>query len=915
MVVSAARSGPSVVGREAELFEVAAFLDERPVAPAALVVEGDAGIGKTTIVRAALERAQHAGLRVLIARPAAGEAELPFAGLGDLLAGVGDDAVGALAAPQREAIDAAVGRSDGAVNEYALSRGVLELLRTWAVGGDVLLVVDDAQWLDRPTSAALAFALRRLGSVPLRALIAVRRANGAAAEPPLGVAEWEMLRRLVLGPMSATELGAVLRNRLGEQLPRPRLEALHQASGGNPMFALELARQGNGWPVAGATLTGAVAERLRTLDPEAWRTVSYAAAALRPSADLLVQGGVSRAELRMALASGVLEAEGDRLRFAHPLLGSVAYELLLVDERREIHARLAEVAVDTVERGHHLARSATGASDAVAEALAGAAETAAGRGDHAGAATLLLRAAELSPDGEGDAASLWKLSAAGELELAGDVEAAAVLCRRLIDHLPAGVLRARARQRRVSIGMGMSYDEGLAELELALNEAADDVATQIELHCEMSAIGCGTCRLEHALAHARIAIELAERAGATTTVVDGLCILGFAESMLGLGVTDAARQAFARWDGTIGALNSPRMNLACACLAATEFDEAETLFIDEIARAQELGLEPIEVVARGHLAETQTRAGRWVDALANARLALEHAQQASEQQVITATSAIFATIEALLGRHAEARIHSRQSLAEAEAIDDFWWMVAPRAVLGLLELTEGGSQAAVDVLEPAWELMLERGLGDLSIFPVAQVLGEALVAVGRPDDALAVAERLRGCPVGEQPWCRMMASRLEALVASARGDDAAARSALESALEACAELPEPFEWARTLHIKGRVERRARNWGAARAAFVEALERFDILGAARWAENTTADIARLPGRRPADTQALTTREREIAELAASGLTNREVAARLFVSPSTVEANLSKVYAKLGVRSRTELAGRLNRPAGT
>ena len=247
MVVSE-RSSPSVVGREDELAAVAAFLDAEPLGPAALVVEGDAGIGKTTIVRAALEHAQRAGLRVLIARPAAGETELPFAGLGDLLPGVGDDALGALAAPQREAIEVALGRSHGAVNEYALSRGVLELLRAWAVGGDVLLVVDDAQWLDRPTTSALAFALRRLGSVPLRALIAVRRENGAAAaaEPPLGVAEWEVLRRLIVGPMSVTELGAVLRHRLGEQLPRPRLEALHQSSGGNPMFALELARQGNG---------------------------------------------------------------------------------------------------------------------------------------------------------------------------------------------------------------------------------------------------------------------------------------------------------------------------------------------------------------------------------------------------------------------------------------------------------------------------------------------------------------------------------------------------------------------------------------------------------------------------------------------------------------------------------------------
>lgn len=119
-------------------------------------------------------------------------------------------------------------------------------------------------------------------------------------------------------------------------------------------------------------------------------------------------------------------------------------------------------------------------------------------------------------------------------------------------------------------------------------------------------------------------------------------------------------------------------------------------------------------------------------------------------------------------------------------------------------------------------------------------------------------------------------------------------------------MPEPFEHARTLHILGRVERRARRWGSARAALVDALERFDQLGAALWAERVAADLASLPGRRPMREGGLTAREREIAELVASGLSNKEVAARLFVSLRTVEANLSKVYAKLNVRTRTELA---------
>jgi DNA-binding NarL/FixJ family response regulator len=151
-----------------------------------------------------------------------------------------------------------------------------------------------------------------------------------------------------------------------------------------------------------------------------------------------------------------------------------------------------------------------------------------------------------------------------------------------------------------------------------------------------------------------------------------------------------------------------------------------------------------------------------------------------------------------------------------------------------------------------------------------------------------------------------MAGRCEALVASARGDHDCARAALDAALAAHDELPEPFERARTLHLQGRIERRARNWAAARSALTEALTEFDALGAARWAEKAAADLARLPGRRPSSTGELTQTESNVAALVAQGLSNKEVAARLFVSVRAVEANLSRIYAKLGIRSRTELA---------
>src|SRR5262249_6055405 len=156
-----------------------------------------------------------------------------------------------------------------------------------------------------------------------------------------------------------TELGALLRERLAEQLPRPSLEALRRASGGNPMFAFELAREagGGGAGRPAPTLSAALASPLRTLDQPSRTATSFSAAALRPSPDLLLRGGVTRRELRSAIAAAVLEVEGERLAFVHPMLGAVAYEELLPDERREIHGRLATASTDIVERGHHVSRS------------------------------------------------------------------------------------------------------------------------------------------------------------------------------------------------------------------------------------------------------------------------------------------------------------------------------------------------------------------------------------------------------------------------------------------------------------------------------------------------------------------------------------------------------------------------------
>lgn len=557
-----ARTRSTVVGRELELAAVD-WLLEPGRGQAALVLSGEPGIGKTTIVRAALERAASASLQVFVARPTAGEMDLPYASLGDLLAGVRNEALGALAAPQRDAIGSALGRqeSEDSVGKHALSRGVFELLRVQGAAGDLLLVIDDVQWLDRPTEAALSFALRRLDSVPVRVLLARRGETASVAELPLGLAEWPSARQVEIGPLSATDLGALIREGLDEQWSRPRLEWLSEISGGNPMFALELARRGlHGHELpALQSLPAALRDRLGQLDPAAQEILTGMAACLRPTPDILFASGFDATALKAALSAGIVELAEGRLSFTHPLLGAAAYELTLPDERRAVHLRLAAAASDPVEQGHHVSRSAIAPDDDAAATLERAAGQAANLGDHGGAAAFLLRAAELAADPESEVANGRRLRAASELYLAGDIEAAVDVCRNLRSRLPPGPLRAQVRklQSYCLTGSAMSYGEAIHELRAGLDEALGDDELMAELHIDIAEIACGMCLLGEAVSHARQAIELAEAIGAVDASTAALCGLGFAESMLGFGVSSAARDAFARWDGTIAGAASP----------------------------------------------------------------------------------------------------------------------------------------------------------------------------------------------------------------------------------------------------------------------------------------------------------------------------------------------------------------------
>src|SRR4051794_23015477 len=464
------------IGRGDELREVFAVLDDDAPGARAIVLCGEAGIGKTTLWRAGARHAGEAGPRTLVSQPAESEAGLPYAALGDLFTTVTDDDLARLPPRQRAAVGAALARveSAGSLDPHAVARGAVDLLGTLASNGPLVIAVDDVQWLAAPPAAALTFALRRLESSPLRVLLSLRTESG---DSPLDLGSWERPpQRLDVGPLSPTELGGLLRDALGEEVSRPRVEQLARASGGNPLFALELPRQPAAAGGAPASLAQTLAERIRELGPPGHTAVTTAAAALQPSIDLLLDAGVSESGIRSALDAGIFVRDGDALSFAHPLLASAAYETLLPSERRDVHARLAAVSTGPIERAHHVSRSTAAPSIEAARTLDEGARVAAELGDHAGAAAFLLRAAELSPGPADEAVGLRRARAAAELEAAGDIEAAADLARAVRDELAAGLPRALARQTLVSsaIGATMRYEEALSELSLALADAGGD---------------------------------------------------------------------------------------------------------------------------------------------------------------------------------------------------------------------------------------------------------------------------------------------------------------------------------------------------------------------------------------------------------------------------------------------------------
>ncbi len=642
--------------------------------------------------------------------------------------------------------------------------------------------------------------------------------------------------------------------------------------------------------------------------------VARAVAALAEPTVPLVESAVGRrfdAGLAETLTTRILELDGERLRFTHPLLGSAVAARQTPKRRRSLHARLATIAPTTEERAHHLGLAASQPNGEVAAVVERAAENARARGAPAAAAELAELAVRLTPAEDVDDARRRVLELADRLSAAGDADRAISLLEQALEGAPAGPMRAAMLTRLA--GAVASLDDLRSAIDLsreALAEVEGDAALEAEIHLSLAGLVSITEEHHSGLTHAELAVEAASRAGDDELRCKALASFGLLHFRGGRGIPRAQMEEAFALERTLPqghALGEATAVLAFQLVWSGELERARGLLEDRLATLNARN-DPDEANALWLLSVLEWRAGNWELATRYANEApAVGAQFGREERPISELPAAF--IAAHRGRIEEALDRSERALALAEADGIRIGQSGHRWVLGFIELSLGDAAAALPNLRRSWEIrdsvrVLEPG----HRLDLADTL-EALIAVRELDEAeqkLVPWEERAGAL--DRSWALAITARCRALLLAARGDNESAFASFEQALAEHARTTDPFQHARTLLALGRTQRRAKRRGDARRTLEDALARFERVGAPLWADQTRAELARIGGRAPSRDE-LTDAEQRIAALVAEGRTNREVAAALFVTEHTVEGALTRTYRKLGIRSRTELAHRL------
>jgi DNA-binding CsgD family transcriptional regulator len=900
-----------IVGREAELASLSAFVEETEGGAAALVLEGEAGVGKSTLWGAAVERARVRGLTVLASRPAEAERGLGNVGLGDLLEGVIDEVSAALLTPRRRALQVALLREEVSgepVDRRTLAVAVHDALELLSDRGPILIAVDDVQWLDPSSSRALGFALRRLDGRHVLLLLTRRLVEGGRQSELERALPPDRVRRLIVGPLSVGALHRFLRDRLRRSFPRQTLLRVHERSGGNPFFALELARvlpadvdPLQPLPVP-ETVEEVVGARISALPAAVREALALAAAVGTASESLLIRAGVGTDALDAAVAAHVVARKSGMIRFTHPLLSSVLYDDL-GEERRAVHARIAEAAEEPVFRARHLALSTDTPDADVARLLDDAAGLASDRGVPAVTAELAEHALRLTPGDQTEEHRRRALAAAHAHLAAGEWTRARSITTELLTGT-RGPLRAEAL---LVLAEFQHDDLAVPLLEEAVREAASHPALQARIHIRLAAAERFRKGFAGALEGTRAALILADRIGD-----DGLRFKALAQlSWLGGVVGDAEAPAYrdraleiATASGDARLLREANA-LAWRMLIDTSSLDVARVSLEQEHREWQERDEMFDAQVVWELSWLELWAGRWERAAAHAAhardIALQYGVEKNQDYIPSAWVAVHR------GQLELAQQEAERGLKLCEEQIGFHPPLL-QAVPGLVALWSGDAARGADHLEQADRRAQALGWGSPDARPWTADYAEALLELGRVDEAVRVVDRWEA-DASRLGRDRVLAhvTRCRGLVAAARGALDDANSLLELAVARHHEVGDVFGRARALLARGMILRRARQKRTARDAIAAALADFEDLGAATWVERARGEMGRIGGRKRQD--GLTAAERRVAALVAAGRTNREVATQLFLAERTVAGHLTRIYAKLGVRSRSELARRL------
>jgi len=884
-----------------------------------LVIRGEPGVGKTALLRHALECAARADLTALQARGIESESELPFAGLGDLIRPV-RHAIGGIPPTQQAVLAGALATGPPIPGDrFAVCAATLSVLAAAAEERPLLAVVDDIQWLDASSAEAVLFAARRVEAEGIAILIALREGESAALD-------LSDLPTLALEGLDHDAAVRLVTTSLPDVDPRVASE-LHRAVGGNPLALLEVpallseAQRSGADPLPdplppGPQLERAFLRRVNALPRAAQRALVTAAAS--NSGDLVLIGraleltNISAGALTAAESAGLIALDAGQLRFRHPLIRSAVYQAADSVDRRTAHRALAtalarEDSADSL--AWHLAAASIGTDESVATALVETAGRSMLRSGYGAAASALIRAASLSPMSTKRSRRL--VDAAKALQLAGKpVEALGLLDEAVSKH-PDDTVRSEIELLRAEIEMWVAApmtahrrlvaeadrveasDPGLAAIVLAEAVVACTMAAEISLALE-------TARRAHGVA--------ARSPRPTPLLVDIVLASALALS----GEADEASVLIDRLLGrmaTVGPGDARGVHYLIHLLMTCErVDQARPLlmrFISEARGASTIGVLPYELAV---LSELEFRSGNLPAAYAagteSVRLARETAQGSSAGYSLVA----LARVEAAQGRDFDCRAHVAAAEEVARENGNRSVFHYAGAALGLLELGRGNLSTAISRFDGVSRLAYEHGVREPNQGQWQPDYIEALTRAGRRDAAhQALSTFEEDAARTNRLWSRATAARCRGYLASDGFNDD-----FEEALNLhrSGSVTSAFEIARTQLCYGEALRRRRDRTTAREQLRAALQTFEQLGAEPWANRARAELTatgeRARKRSVVSSRDLTPQELQIALAVAAGATNREVAAQLFLSPKTVESHLSSLYRKLNIRSRTDLA---------